>query len=165
MAFKKRLLALFCIGTLAMAANSCKKDNQDFLFHYLTAQPWELASVQVTTYIGSQQISSVILDDCALSQSFVFNADNTCSYANFACKSNTAKGSWQFGEGRIYLNSDIQCADTTLDGTARDTLNHPFTNAKIQNLGSYSFVLTLGDGYYTSTTRRVIRQLSFVHLQ
>lgn len=165
MVIHKRLFILFCLSAMALAVNSCKKDNQDYLAKYLTTAPWELVSVTVETYKGASQTQSVTLNgNCLIKQRFIFNADKTCSYENFVCKPDTTKGNWQFGEGRIYLNSDIKCKDTTLSG-GRDTVDHPFTNAKIETLGAYSLVLSTGDGYYNANTIRVIRRFGFIHQQ
>lgn len=162
----KRSLVISTIACLViLVANSCKKDNQDSLTNFLTVSPWQLASVQVSTYVGSSLIETDTLNTtCLLKQTFTFGADKSCSYQNFLCSDTTNKGSWTLSNDKLTLQAAMACRDTTLIG-GRDTISNPFENAQIVSLGSYSLVLQTGNvnQYYTSTQTRVIRRWGFVH--
>ncbi|WCT13134.1 hypothetical protein [Mucilaginibacter jinjuensis] len=162
---KKSLIVFVLAGLVILGVNSCKKDDQSSLNHYLTVSPWTLASIQVYTYIGSSLIETDTLNTtCTLKQKFTFNGDQSCSYDNFICRDTTSKGQWQFSDDKLTLQSNMVCHDTTNVGR-RDTIDMPFKNSQIINLGGYSLVLQTGDinAYFTSTTKRVIKRWSFIH--
>ncbi|MCJ8208537.1 hypothetical protein MUY27_02370 [Mucilaginibacter sp. RS28] len=161
---KRNLLLLLSLIVVLVVYNSCKKERQSYLPTLLTSSTWELASVQVTTYQGSTQLGTATLNtNCQLKQTFTFNPDQSCSYQNFICRSDIASGKWQFSDDKLTLQANMLCKDTVPGG--KDTVDAPFLNARIVNLGSYSLVLETGDinEYSGSTKKRVIRRFAFVH--
>ncbi|NCD70723.1 lipocalin family protein [Mucilaginibacter agri] len=161
---KKTLIVLIVAGLTILTVNSCKKDNQDSISNFLTVSPWQLASVQVSTYVGSSLIETDTLNtNCSLKQTFTFSTDKSCSYQNFICRDTTNKGTWALSDDKLTLNAAMVCRDTVTGG--RDTTDSPFRNAQIVSLGGYSLVLQTGDvnSYYTSTQTRVIKRWGFIH--
>ncbi|QEM08096.1 DUF5004 domain-containing protein [Mucilaginibacter rubeus] len=154
------LFFLFLIS-IALIVNSCKKDN---LSHIpgLLAGNWQLASITVTNYVGDAQVSLDTLNQtCQDTQLFTFNADNSCSYTNFQCRSDTAKGRWSLTANKLFLISDMVCKDTT---KASGGTSKPFENTKIVTLGNYSLVLETGDvePNYSATKKRRIMRYGFI---
>ncbi|MBE9663468.1 DUF5004 domain-containing protein [Mucilaginibacter myungsuensis] len=161
---KKRfkLSVLFGLAGLCLLLNSCKKDAEGTVEALLARGSWQLASVMRYNYVGGNNTSIDTLNaTCGLNQTFTFNKDNTCSYTDFSCISQTAKGSWQLAEDKLTLLSSLSAQDT-LAG-ARVTAK-PFTYARIINLGQYSMVLETGDlsSYYLSTDKRHIKRYGFI---
>lgn len=159
---KIKLLLCALAGALAMglAINSCKKST-DYLPTLLTAGPWQLASLQVQYYTGATQDSIITLDTtCTLTQTFRFSSNNTCTYANFSCQSDTSNGHWSFSADRLYLNTDMVCQTDTGKIV-------PFQSAHINNLGQYSLVLQTGnlDTYFSPNQKRVIYVWGFVRVK
>lgn len=161
---KKSLIVLVLAGLVVFTVNSCKKNDQDTLNHYLTVSPWQLASIQVFTYVGATLVETDTLNTtCNLKQMFTFKSDQTCGYKNFICRADSTKGTWAFSDDKLLLHSDMLCKDTVAGG--RDTTDAPFKNAQISNLGGYSLILQTGDvnTYYTTTQKRVIKRWGFIH--
>lgn len=164
---KNKYTLLFLLGLVAinLLSNSCKKNNEGTVENLLARGTWQLASVLVYNYIGSNNTSTDTLNtDCTNNQTFVFNADNTCTYYNFSCIKQTVTGNWHLSDDKLTLQSDILCQDT-VRGTV-DTLTTPFKSAHIVNLGQYSMVLETGDTNtsYLSTDKRHIKRYGFVRL-
>lgn len=167
---KKKIIYIFLplLVLVCIVANSCKKESQTQLVEsLLTNGNWQLASVIVHSYIGSSELKPDTMNtQCSLKQTFQFNSDHTCTYTNFACKTQSKTGKWSLSTDDLYLFSDMSCADT-VRGTngARDTTDKPFTYAQLYNLGQYSLVIKTGDisTYATSTTKRIIIEYGFVH--
>jgi hypothetical protein len=140
--------------------NSCKKEDKSNILNLLTTDQWQLASLQVTHYIGQSSTVDVLNTTCDTTQVFKFFKDGTCTYTNFDCKiQSTAKGTWVLSDNKLILNADITCQDTTAAGSSK-----PFLNAKILNLGDYSFVFETGDTqlYYSPSEPRTVYQYGFV---
>ena len=180
------MLFLAGITAIALIVNSCKKDSQNNIETLLTTNQWQLASVQVTHYLGSVQqgLTDTIGADCTLTEIFKFNADKTCTYSNFDCVPQNVSGHWALTSGQLVLTSDITVKEsiTTRDSTATgsevDTLTtppagvttvtvKPFATAQIYNLGQYSLVLKTGDlqSFYLPTQKRTITQYGFVRVK
>lgn len=158
---------LFLIGFIAinLLSNSCKKDTQGTVQALLARGTWQLASVLVYNYVGSNNTSTDTLNtNCANNQTFTFNADNTCTYLNFSCIKQTTTGNWQLSQDRLTLQSTMMCHDTVR--TTVDTITTPFRNARIVNLGQYSLILETGDinGGFLPTDKRHIKRYGFVRL-
>lgn len=157
----KTLLLLFTGLTIVILYNSCKKDTQGSIQTLFTTGTWQLASVQVFHYIGSQQISADTLNtDCDLVQNFTFNKNNTCTYTNFDCVAQPiASGNWGLTENKLFLEANMTCKDTTAAGSSK-----PFANSQIINLGQYSLILQTGDiqPNYSTTKKRTIIRYGFV---
>lgn len=181
MKFKIRILLFLFLIVAGLAVNSCKKESQNTLQTLLTNGQWQLASLQVTHYIGGAQTGLVdtIGADCLLPQFFKFNTDLTCSYTNFDClDSAKATGHWALTQNQLFLNSDIVCRETvtTRDSTAAgsDTSNltsptgfvsiKPFSTCRIINLGAHSLVLQTGDlqTFYQPNQKRTVVQYGFI---
>jgi hypothetical protein len=167
---KKKILYFFLplLVIMSTVSNSCKKESQtELVSSLLTHGTWQLASVMVLNYLGSTQLPTDTLNtNCSLKQVFQFNSNNTCTYTNFACISQSTQGSWSLTNYDLYLTSNMACTDT-VPGTngLKQVTSKPFNNAQIINLGQYSLVIQTGDisTYYTATTKRVIVQYGFVH--
>jgi hypothetical protein len=158
---------LFLIGLILinLLSNSCKKDTQGTVQSLLARGTWQLASVLVYNYVGSNNTSTDTLNtDCANNQTFTFNADNTCSYLNFSCIKQVTTGTWQLSQDNLTLESTMMCHDTVR--TTVDTITTPFRNARIINLGQYSLILETGDinGGFLPTDKRHIKRYGFVRL-
>jgi hypothetical protein len=181
MKFKFRIILLLLFVVTGLVINSCKKENQNNLQSLLTTGQWQLASIQVTHYIGGTQTGLVLAIDsnCSLKQFFKFNADFTCSYTNFDCLDSTmATGHWSLTQNQLFLNSDIVCKQTVAsrDSTAAgsDTTNltsptgivsiKPFATARVMNLGINSLVLETGDlqTFYQPNQKRTVVQYGFI---
>lgn len=155
------LLFFLFVISIALIVNSCKKDN---LTHIpgLLAGNWQVASIEVTNWIGDSKISTEVLDTtCTINQYFIFKTDNSCSYLNFQCNSDSTTGRWSLSDNKLFLISDIVCKDTTKSsgGTSK-----PFANSKIVTLGNYSLVLETGDvePNYSATKKRRIMRYGFI---
>lgn len=168
MKFKIRLLLLFVVAAVGLLINSCKKNNQDYIATLIAQNQWQLSSATVTTYTGSTQTSQVTLDTaCLLTQTFKFNTDNTCTYTNFDCLTQTTKGSWALSQDKLFLNINMVAKDT-ITRTGDTTIHSkPFQTARIVNLGQYSLILQTGDleTYYSPTQTRVVYQWGFVRVK
>lgn len=160
----KRSLTILLITLLTgISTNSCKKQEIGYVNTWLTASPWQLASIYVYRYQGSLLLETDTLNTtCLLKQTFKFSTDQSCSYQNYICRQGTSTGKWKFSDDKLTLISDMICKDTI---GGRDTTLAPFKNAQIMNLGSYSLVLQTGDvnQFYTANTKRVIKRYSFIH--
>jgi len=160
----KYLLLLFTGLMIAIVINSCKKQNQVTIQTLFTGSSWQLASVLVTHYVGSTQLSTDTLNTkCNLTQLFTFNSNNTCTYTNFDCiQQSPASAQWSLSSDEVTLFADVVCKDTTAVGSSM-----PFANAEITNLGNYSLVLLTGDiaTNYSLTAKRRIVQYGFVRVK
>jgi len=168
MKFKIRLLLLFVIVAVGLMANSCKKNNQDYIATLIAQNQWQLSSATVTTFIGSSATSEITLDTaCLVTQIFKFNTDNACTYTNFDCLTQTTKGTWSFSQDKLFLNVNMICKDTITRTGDTTTHSKPFQTAQIVNLGQYSLVLKTGnlETYYLPTQKRVIYQWGFVRVK
>jgi hypothetical protein len=166
----KKILFFLTAAVLVIAGlviNSCKKDNQNSVETLLTRGKWQLASVLVYNFVGSSQVGNTdtLNVNCDSTQIFTFNTNNTCGYTNFECIPQKTSGNWTLSSDQLTLISNMLCADTLIGGAPDPKKAQPFINAKIVNLGQYSFVLQTGDvnSFYTSTTKRRIVQYGFVH--
>jgi len=166
----KKILFSLTVAALAIAGlviNSCKKDNQNSVETLLTRGKWQLASVMVYNFVGSSQVGTTdtLNTNCDSTQIFTFNTNNTCSYTNFECIPQKTSGNWTLSSDQLTLMSNMLCADTLIGGQPDPKKSQPFINAKIVNLGQYSFILQTGDvnTFYTSTTKRRIVTYGFVH--
>ncbi len=156
---KKKYLLLLLIIITGLIINSCKKTGQSPIAALFTGGTWQLASIQITKYVGNTQVSDTTLNDTC-SQYFTFNKDNTCTYTNFNCITQpTAQGTWTLTPNQLFLNADMVCKDTSATGSSK-----PFLNAQIFNLGQYSMVLNTGDiaPNYSLTQPRTIVQYGFI---
>lgn len=158
----KKSIFLLVLGLITcFAVNSCKKTDLSNIPNLITAGNWQLASLQVTHYVGDDRIKIDTLNtDCDTTQIFRFNKDNTCTYTNFACKPQpTATGTWELSRDKLHLFADMVCQDNTNAGSSK-----PFSNAQVVNLGQFSLVIETGDinPYYTSTQVRTIARYGFV---
>ncbi len=162
---KNKRLLLFLLGLIfvAMGVNSCKKQSQSVIEQLFSGGYWELASVTATYYTGPATDSIVTLNSdtvCHLGQKFTFNTNNTCTYTNFDCiTQTTAPASWSLTANQLYLQANVICKDTTAAGSST-----PFAYAQIQNLGQFSMILNIGDiqPNYSLTQKRVIYQYGFI---
>ncbi|MDB5135727.1 MAG: hypothetical protein JWP37_2330 [Mucilaginibacter sp.] len=163
MKYKLQLLFLCVLVTIGLVVNSCSKDTQNNIQTLFVGSQWELASVQVTHYIGASQVGLVdtLNTNCNNIQLFKFNADNTCTYTNFDCLPNTtAKGHWSLSADQLFLYAgDLVVQDTTTNHNSK-----PFQTARIVNLGQYSLILQTGnlETYYPPTMARTITQYGFI---
>ena len=146
---------------IALVINSCKKNTQSPIAALFTGGRWQLASVMASNYIGNTLTSTDTLNNrCTLSQYFTFNTNNTCTYTNFDCISQTpASANWTLSANQLFLYADVVCKDTTALGSSK-----PFINAQIINLGQFSLVLQTGDiqPNYSLTKPRRIVQYGFI---
>jgi len=168
MKFKIRLLFLFTVAAIGLMVNSCQKTKQDYIATLIAQNQWQLSSATITTYIGSSAISQLTLDtSCLVTQIFKFNPDNTCSYTNFDCLTQSTKGTWALSQDKLFLNVNMFCKDTITRRTDTTTHSKPFQTAQIVNLGQYSLVLKTGDleTYYSPTQKRVQYQWGFVRVK
>lgn len=168
MKFKIRLLLLFGTVTVGLLVNSCQKSKQDYIATLIAQNQWQLSSATVTTFIGGSATSQLTLDTtCLVTQVFKFNPDNTCSYTNFDCLSQSTKGSWALSQDKLFLNVNMMCKDTIVRPGDTTTHSKPFQTAQIVNLGQYSLVLKTGDlqTYFSPTQKRVIYQWGFVRVK
>jgi hypothetical protein len=161
MKFKFRLLLLCGSMAIGLLVNSCKKSNQDYIATLFVGGHWQLSSIQVTYATGAATDSVVLRDtSCALTQTFTFNADKTCTYTNYSCNEQTSSGSWSLSTDKLFLYSGISVDSSGV------TIK-PFKNAQIVNLGQYSLILQTGDlqTYYPSTMKRIITRYGFVRVK
>jgi hypothetical protein len=167
MKIKNSLLLLFVLAVINLLNNSCKKDAQTSIQGLFTKGTWQLASVMRFHYLGSSQLATDTLNTtCDTTQLFTFNKDNTCSYTNFDCVTqSTAKGNWSVSSDQLFLMASMTCQDTVAGGGPGTS--KPFAYAQIINLGNYSMILQTGDiaTYYTATTKRTITQYGFIRQQ
>lgn len=150
---KKRYFWLLSVIIIAFIINSCKKTGKNAIPALFSGGTWQLASIEVTTYIGNEQMTDTTMNDTC-GQYFTFKADYTCNYVNFNCISQSANGTWGLTENQLYLNADV-----TLDSTAT-VKTKPFINAQIITLGVYSMVLNTGDispNYSLTKARRIVK--------
>ncbi|MDN5288192.1 MAG: hypothetical protein JWR38_4466 [Mucilaginibacter sp.] len=163
---KNKIPLLFILSLVAinLLSGSCKKGNNSNIPHLLTYGSWQLATLQVTNYVGDAQISiDTLNDNCMLTQFFTFHTDNTCTYNNFSCFDQTTSGNWTLTENNLYFTSDMAAKDTTKSGVLNNNYQ-PFTNTQIVTLGTYSMVLQTGDVQpnYSSTSKRKIFRYGFI---
>ncbi|MDB4924983.1 hypothetical protein [Mucilaginibacter sp.] len=159
---KTKIPFLFILGLLLinMLSNSCKKDKQNSVQTLFANGKWQLASVNVTSFVGDTiKRIDTLNTKCDTTQLFTFNTDNTCTYTNFDCLHQpTASGHWLLAPDQLSISSDMVCKDTTAAGSSK-----PFASAKIENVGDYSLVLLTGDiPNHTSTTKRRVVRYGFV---
>ena len=156
---KTRWLLILSILILALLINSCKKSGQSPIQTLFTGGQWQLASVQVTYYTGNETDSVVTINTPCI-QDFIFNTNNTCTYSNFDCITQTSPvAQWTLTGNELFLQTNMVCKDTTAAGSSM-----PFSNAGILTLGQYSLVLQTGDiqPNYSLTAKRKIIQWGFV---
>ncbi len=138
-----------------MIANSCKKDTAGSVDKLFSSGNWQLSSVRATIYLADAITSDTTLNTtCTNTQFFTFKDDNTCSYTNFHCQSQTSTGKWSLSADKLMLNADMECQDTLVKGISK-----PFISARIVNLGQYSMVLETNDSpvYSATKPRRIVR--------
>ena len=155
----KRLLLVLTGIFIALVINSCKKGGQSPIQALFTGGQWQLSSVQVTYYTGNT-VDSAVTFGIACTQDFIFNTNNTCTYSNFDCiTQTTAAVPWSLAPNLLYLQTNMVCKDTSAAGNSM-----PFSNAAIINLGHFSLVLQTGDiqPNYSLTAKRKIFQWGFV---
>jgi hypothetical protein len=154
---KKRYPLLLLVIAIGLIVNSCKKTGQNAIATLFTGGTWKLASIETKNYIGNQQLSDTSINDTC-SQFFTFKADNSCSYTNFSCVTQTTSGTWTLAKNQLYLYADIPLK------AKPDTTVNPFNNAHIKTLGQYSMVLETGDitPNYSLTQPRTIVVYGFV---
>jgi hypothetical protein len=161
---KKKFLLVCSLGfvLIGLIINSCKKDNQDYIKNLFTDGHWQLASVIVTHYVGDTTKSvDTLYAECNLVQTFTFNADNTCTFVDYACDTQTSAGHWSLSSDKLYLSSDVSAVDST------GSTSKPFTTAQIYNIGQYSMVLITGnlESYYATTAKRTKVRYGFVRVK
>ncbi|HZY35234.1 MAG TPA: hypothetical protein VFE53_01220 [Mucilaginibacter sp.] len=160
---KRILLFLLALVAIASSVNSCKKQSQSAIEQLFTGGYWELASVTATYYTGNTVDSTAALNTdtvCQAGQKFTFYTNNTCTYTNFDCLTQTSPAaSWSLTGNQLYLQANVVCKDTTKKGSSM-----PFAYAQIENLGQFSLVLNIGDiqPNYSLTQKRVIYQYGFI---
>ncbi len=159
---KPTIFVLVGFVLVGLLVNSCKKESQDPIQQLFTGGTWELASVVATYYTGATQDSTVTLDTTAMcsGQFFTFYANNTCTYTNYDCITQTpAAATWSLTQNKVYLQANVVCKDTSAKGSSM-----PFAYAQIENLGQYSLVLYIGDiqPNYSLTQYRVIYTYGFI---
>lgn len=161
---KSLLFFIPCLVVTGLLVNSCKKDKNSNIPTLLTNGVWQLASIQVYHFTGNTQIGvpDTLNNDCTKTQFFTFKGDNTCSYTNFDCLSQTSTGTWGFTENKLYFSSDMVAKDTVAGGTTSTT--KPFSYTQIETLGNYSLVLQTGDvePNYSATKARTVVRYGFV---
>ena len=142
--------ALLLIG---LFVNSCKRQLDSDIPDLLVNGTWQLSSVRITVNHGDTLLLDTTYSINMCDQKFTFNNDKTCTYTNFDCLTNTAKGAWELTDNRLTLRSNMVCQDT-LTGSST-----PFAKCAINSLGRYSMVLLTGDyiNYNNSAIRRVVR--------
>jgi hypothetical protein len=164
----KNKLLLFCLFAsliVGVTANSCKKNNQDYLQTLLTHEHWQLASLTVTqTQNDTTLLNDTINPLCNLVQSLTFNGNGTCTYTNYGCTAQTVTGHWTLTSNKLYLQSDLKFQDTT---AILKQYPMPFTNAQIINLGQYSLVLKTGDLgiFHPPNTKLTVFTYGFVRVK
>jgi len=160
---KKKYLVPLLLIVAGIAVNSCKKDTAGSVDNLIARGTWQLASVMRFNYVGGTNVSiDTLKAQCSGDpQTFTFNNDNTCSYTNFSCIPQNAKGLWKFSDDKLTLISSLSAQDTLGKATVTAT---PFINARIMNLGQYSMILETGDlsSYYLSTDKRHIKRYGFI---
>jgi hypothetical protein len=162
---KNKRVLFFLLGVvgIGLVVNSCKKQTQNPVEQLFVGGQWQLASVTASYYTGNALDSTVTLNSdtvCHQQQYFTFYANNTCTYTNFDCLTQSpAAASWSLTGNEVYLQAGVVCKDTTAKGSSM-----PFAYAEIVNLGQYSLVLNIGDiqPNYSLTQLRVIYQYGFV---
>ena len=157
---------MLCAGII-MLENSCKKTSQSPIQQLFTGGYWELASVYAYNYIGDSEISIDTLDNdttCHSTQVFTFNTNNTCTYTNFDCLTQTpSPATWTLTPNQLFLQADVTCKDTVAGGTGT---SKPFSYCQIVNLGQFSLVLQTGDiqPNFSLTQPRRIVQYGFIRV-
>jgi hypothetical protein len=158
----KRLFFLLSAAiAIAMIVNSCKKQTQSPIQQLFVGGQWELASVTVTYYTGDQVDSTVVDTTCHMAQYFTFLANNTCTYTNYDCLTQTpAAASWTLTANQLFLQANVVCKDTS----SKTGSSMPFSDAQIENLGQYSLILNIGSiqPNYSLTQPRVIYTYGFI---
>jgi hypothetical protein len=160
------LLFILSLVIINLLSGSCKKGNSSNVPHLLTNGVWQLATIQVYNYVGNSQTSIDTLNDsCMLTQLFTFSTDNTCTYTNFDCLSQTSTGTWALTSNNLYFQSGMVCQDSVSGGTTSTTT--PFSNTQIYTLGIYSMVLQTGDvePNYSATKVRHVTRYGFIKKQ
>jgi hypothetical protein len=159
----KRIFLLLTIVIISIVVNSCKKDSQGAIQSLFLGGTWQLASVLAFNYTGNTQTSIDTLDNdttCHSTQFFTFPTNNTCTYTNFDCITQTPPvASWSLSANQLFLMANVVCKDTTAAGSSM-----PFSNAAVINLGQFSMVLQTGDiaPNYSLTKKRRIVQYGFI---
>jgi hypothetical protein len=165
---KKNIVLILLPGLLLMSVivNSCKKATQTSIQTLFTGGKWQLASITRYHFLNNSALKSDTLNTtCNTTQFFTFNTDNTSTYTNFDCITQTSTGQWALTPDQLFLNCNMVCQDTTAAKTSK-----PFLSAKIINLGQYSLILRTGQygDYYpanqlvTYTDYGFVRQKSSV---
>lgn len=124
---------------IAMGVYSCKKnDERSTITTFLThPKGWALASMQVQTYHGDTlKRTDTLNTNCNLDQTFKLTTDGHCTYENYSCMTQLARGDWSMQLDSLLFRSNIVCQDTS---AAKRT--QPFFLANIINLGQNSMVL------------------------
>lgn len=144
---KTPLLVVLALLLINLLSNSCKKDNQGTISSLFANGNWQLASVLVTTTDSLKTVTDTLNANCNLTQLFTFSANNTCTYTNFDCQSQTTSGNWSLSSDQLTLYSNVVCKFTSpaLSST-------PFKTAQIYSIGQYSLVLQTGDYNIIPTT-------------
>ncbi len=164
--YKHYVFLLAGLLGVALLVNACKKnDNSDNVQYFLTNGTWQLASVTMQSFVGDTlKRTDTLNTTCLVSQTFKFNTDNSCTYTNYHCLSQTSTGSWQLSTDQLTLQTSLAAKDTSGKAIVNVTA---FPTAQIVNLGQYSLVLQTGytSTYYTSKTVRKIARYGFVHAE
>ena len=99
------LFLFLILAGINLLSNSCKKKEVDAnIARLFTNGVWQLASVQVYNYEGDAQIGlpDTLNSGCQIPQTFTFN-DNTCTYENFDCQTQTTTGKWTLTQNRLFF--------------------------------------------------------------
>jgi hypothetical protein len=157
------MLAMMLGGWLL---SSCKKTDQTLYVNVFLAseRPWQLASQQVSLFYGDTLKRTDTLNrGCTLNQVFDFDNDGTCTYQNYGCRSQSAKGTWQISpeDQPPVLRSNVNLEDAT--GSSQ-----PFALTRIINLGQNSLVLesTIRDTLRrkpNTVLRSTVTRYAFIH--
>ena len=158
---RKSKLLLLLILVIAFAANSCKKDEtKTSITTFLTRAPWKFALKQRFAYVDNVLVKTdTIEENCNLTQTLTFKADNTYTYVNYACTPDTISSTWSLAYNNvyIYLNSQISYNSDQKENIAR-----------FVNLGQYSLSFDAGDvstGTVTTKTGDsvIVYRYGFIH--
>src|SRR5271165_2849717 len=116
----KRLLLLLAGLAAALVINSCKKKNQSPIQALFTGGTWQLASVMAFNYVGNSLISTDTLNTtCNSIQDFTFYTNNTCSYTNFDCITQSPPAAqWSLSANQLFLQAGVVCKDTSAAGSS-----------------------------------------------
>jgi hypothetical protein len=166
---KQPYFFLTCLIIVALIVNSCKKQTQNPIQALFTGGTWQLASVLKLNFTGNTLDSTDTLNTdtaCHSTQFFTFYTNNTCTYTNFDCLTQTPPAaSWTLSANQLFLQSNVVCKDTSIvNGAVVIGSSQPFLNSAIITLGQFSMVLQTGDiqPNYSLTKKRTVYQFGFI---